>query len=220
MSDARRRNTLSLAVLAAVSLVCLAAAQAQQETWQSSRGGASSWGAGAKTGARQSTAGPMTGASSSWIAGKGSFESTSQPGGVWQDRFAPAVAAGNPSPKSFSAGTHPTGPAPKLAGNRPAPAAVRTNSSQAKSQGARTPGAAQPSTGPHFGAASSGRSGPFKSTPAHAAQTASRSSNGSGTGSGLGAPAGIAPASNPFAISPPSGMPGSGAQGGLGDIPH
>ena len=31
-------------------LVMHAAAQAQQETWQSPRGGASSWGAGAKTG--------------------------------------------------------------------------------------------------------------------------------------------------------------------------
>ncbi|MGA2569222.1 MAG: hypothetical protein ABSF23_01770 [Terracidiphilus sp.] len=216
-----------MAALAVVGFVSLAAARAQQETWQPARAGASTWGAGQKTNTAQTATGRMTGGSSGWIAGRGSFGSSLQPGGVWQGSLGGPVSTSPAITKNTGNGNlqpgsalNKTNPAPKLASLHPAPATVRTAAAQGKAQGSRASGAARSSTGPHFGVAGKGRSGAFKSTSAHAKTAHSRSGSGTGTHSGSGSPAPGPLGSNPFATTPSSGAPGLGAPGGLDGTLH
>lgn len=233
MSSASLGKVVPVTMLAAACFMILSTAQAQQASWGVGRTSASSWGTSAKTNTSQTTtsrtSASTSSSSSSWIAGKGSFGSTRQPGGVWRDSASKTANVASRAAKTVEAESYQKTPATKRVGLSPAAATVRTSAPQGKTQNARAPGGVRSSTGAHFGASSRGKTGPFNRQFAHRntvdlhpnsssdKQTKQRSGFGA---TSKGAQGGSSPATNPFAVGDSGSTPGSGSPTDLGGTPH
>jgi hypothetical protein len=105
MNRAAPRFAFFFTVIVAIVSSGPGAARAQ-ETWGQGQGSASAWQAGSSSSATTATHPVLSGSGSNWTAGKGSFESHNQQGGVWHDGAASSVSVNKSSAKNFASG-HP-----------------------------------------------------------------------------------------------------------------
>jgi len=175
MNGANPGRPLLIVVIASACLLSLPVAQAQ-ENWDQSRGGASAWQAGSTTAPTAGTRAVLAGSGSGWTAGKGSFESRSQTGGVWREGAAsPGVVSKSPA-KSIGAGNPLFGKSPSSAHLASPPMIPRPGAPGGKPQITRS------SVGQHNSPGSSAGGSAFKSGAGHTmpgpgSQFASRSRN-------------------------------------------
>ena len=226
MSCLKKMSAVSISLFAIACSISLHAAQSEQA--------ASSVRAG--TSASRSTAGTTTashstafGGGSSWTAGKGSFGSTNQTGGVWRAESAPSAvpgAARGTTPTASSAvRAFPSSNTVALGAYSPKP----TNAKSGVSHG--TAHFSRPSSGSHYGIAAGGRGSLSTSSSKRRVATGSQSRIGfssSGTGGGkTGTASGLASttmhlpsARKPIVSSPLGSLPKAGVRRStLGTLP-
>lgn len=175
MNGANPGRPLLIVVIASACLLRLPAAQAQ-ENWDQGRGGASAWQAGSTAAPTAGTRAVLAGGGSGWIAGKGSFESRSQTGGVWREGAASSAVVSKAPTKSISAGNPLFGKSSAPAHLASAPLIPRPGAPASSSQLTRS------SVGQHhsFGSSPGGsafKSGGVHTMPGPRSQFASRSRN-------------------------------------------
>lgn len=210
MNGKRLRAVVPVAVLAMAVLLGQESLMAQ-ESWQPARGGASTWGSGPPVRSTQAAGTGNFGEGANWSAGKGSFGSASQPGGVWTS------GSGLPGPSKSASGPNAvvspsSGATPKLAGVRLMLPASPTSAPKSNAQVYRARAGQKSATGSHIGMANGGRAGANKFSPAKSTRFSARShaSSGSRTGmsSGVGKPkessSGLSPTGEPSSKSGPA----------------
>ncbi len=203
MSGKRLWAIVPVAVLAVAVLLGQESLRAQ-DSWQPARGGASTWGSGPPVRSTSTAGSGSFGGGANWSAGKGSFGSANQPGGVWTSR------SGLPGPSKSASGPNasggPTsGVTPKPTGLRLIVPTSSTSGPKTSAQVPRAPSGQKPTTGSHFGMANGAGGGTRKSltTKKAAFSARSRVASGSQTGmsSGFGKPkkssSGLSPADEP-----------------------
>lgn len=217
MSGRRLWATVPVAVLSMAVLLGQQSLTAQ-ESWQPTRSGASTWGSGTPVRSTSTAGSGSFGDGANWSAGKGSFGSAKQPGGVWTTGS--GISASNKSASGPNATGSPTsGVTPKPAGVRLMLPASPVTAPKTSAQVFSAPSGQKSATGPHFGMANGAGGGTGKSSTAKKTPFSSRSraSSGSRTGtssgfgkpkgssSGLG-PAGETPSKSGSALGAPTGM--------------
>lgn len=153
MSCPSPRIVFAIAVAAAAGFLVVPANRAQ-ESWGGGTSASSSWHAGTNSTSSSSTSAHavIPGSSSSWTAGKGTFGTGSQPGGVWREASTSSAIGAATGRKMTSTEANPFGRASTLPGARPA---------------LHSTAGAHPSSG-SSGMKNSGRGAPSKSPFAHA----------------------------------------------------
>jgi hypothetical protein len=212
MTGNRLRAMIPFAAVAVAAFLSMDAANGQ-ESWQPARGGASSWGSGPAAGTSTSKAGTGAfGDGAGWNAGKASFGSAKQPGGVWVDGSASPAASSKSTAKPIAVGNSPSVDGGKLTGVHSALATSHVSAPQSKAPVAHASSGLGSAKNLHPGMASGGRGGSTKLSSAKSTAPASKGrTSSSSTSSGFGKPKESEPG-----LDLPSGS-SSGAKPGLDD---
>lgn len=191
-----------------------------QESWQPGRGGASTWGSGPAVRPTSTAGSGSFGDGAIWSAGKTSFGSASQPGGVWiSGSGLPATSKSASGPNA--AGSPTSGATPKPAGVRLMMPASPTSAPRSNAQVHGASSGHKSATGPHFGMANGrgGGTGKFSTTKKSPFSSRSRASSSSrtGTSSGFGKPKESSSGLSPTGATPSQDGSAPGAATGLDD---
>lgn len=219
MNRMRLSTMVSMPVFALAVLSSQGASSAQ-ESWQPARGGASSWGSGPAQSSTSVAGNSVFGRDGDWNAGKGSFGSAKQPGGVWT--AVPALPATNKSVLApVAAGSVPLRQAPKPSGPHATPPAGSTAAPRSNAQVSQAHTSWKPPIALHFGMANGNRGGAYHSSSAKSASLGSQgrasSNNRTTTSPAIVKPKRTSQSGNPLGGPNSAGEPAPGATPEIGE---